>query len=477
MNHDDTVWDDPLRLEEAITRSRSLLGPAIDALTEVIHETTGRTPDRDRVRFVGSFWLMHLCDRIIHEGMSGADVDDPTPDRSAPGVRSLRSRVVPLVGSRRAHVGICEPYLKMSPFSETAAALGVRRTMRWMPPPQPEVPPVEPRNDRRRAIAARFRDGNDTTSRLVRRVALTAPVDLVELHHDLADWADSTADPGLRLLHTANAHQSSTPFRHLAFAQRRLGTILTIHQHGGGYGIDRRHLGEDHDAALADVFFSWGWTDDRDGVDVRPLPTAMPARERTTNSTDCLLMSLPVTSHFYRLQPFLLPRQVGRAVDETAAFVGDLAGGVRLRLRSSGSDAFPVERLSGVAATVSIDDLREPGTIAASRSGLVVHNYLGTSWLETLAIDVPTVCFFDPGSFAPRDTAKPFVDALARVGIIHHSGRDAASFVNSLEGNPGAWWNSAEVQEARRAFVARYANFSHDWRDAWVTEFERLLSR
>lgn len=477
MNLDDTVWNDPLRLEEAITRSRSLLGPAVDALTEVIHETTGRAPDRGRVRFVGSFWLMHLCDRIIHEGMSGADVDDPTPDRSAPGVRSLRSRVVPLVGSRRAHVGICEPYLKMSPFSETAAALGVRRTMRWMPPPQPEVPPVEPRNDRRRAIAARFRDGNDTTSRLVRRVALTAPVDLVEMHHDLADWADSTADPGLRLLHTANAHQSSTPFRHLAFAQRRLGTILTIHQHGGGYGIDRRHLGEDHDAALADVFFSWGWTDDRDGVDVRPLPTAMPARERTTNSTDCLLMSLPVTSHFYRLQPFLLPRQVGRAVDETAAFVGDLAGGVRLRLRSSGSDAFPVERLSGVAATVSIDDLREPGTIAASRSGLVVHNYLGTSWLETLAIDVPTVCFFDPGSFAPRDTAKPFVDALARVGIIHHSGRDAASFVNSLVGNPGAWWNSAEVQEARRAFVARYANFSHDWRDAWVTEFERLLSR
>ncbi|MGA0378969.1 MAG: hypothetical protein ACO3NS_07560, partial [Ilumatobacteraceae bacterium] len=71
---------------------------------------------------------------------------------------------------------------------------------------------------------------------------------------------------------------------------------------------------------------------------------------------------------------------------------------------------------------------------------------------------------------------QPFVDALARVGIIHYSGHEAARFVNALRGDPSAWWKSVEVQEAREAFVARYANFSDDWLDAWQDEFESLLA-
>jgi len=47
--------------------------------------------------------------------------------------------------------------------------------------------------------------------------------------------------------------------------------------------------------------------------------------------------------------------------------------------------------------------------------------------------------------------------------------------VNGLNGDPSAWWQSAEVQEAREAFVARYANFSEKWLPAWMEEFERLL--
>ena len=59
---------------------------------------------------------------------------------------------------------------------------------------------------------------------------------------------------------------------------------------------------------------------------------------------------------------------------------------------------------------------------------------------------------------------------------MHHAGRDAAKFVNGLRGALSSWWNSAEVQEAREAFVARYANFSDGWLEAWQTEFESLLS-
>jgi putative transferase (TIGR04331 family) len=89
---------------------------------------------------------------------------------------------------------------------------------------------------------------------------------------------------------------------------------------------------------------------------------------------------------------------------------------------------------------------------------------------------VPTVCFYDPKLYAPRESARPYFDMLVRVGILHHSGREAAKFVNGFGGDPSWWWKSAEVQAAREAFVARYANFSDDWLAAWQAEFESLLA-
>jgi putative transferase (TIGR04331 family) len=149
---------------------------------------------------------------------------------------------------------------------------------------------------------------------------------------------------------------------------------------------------------------------------------------------------------------------------------------MQVRLRSSGADSFPINRLHASSAGITIDDGRQSGVAAASRAGLVIHNYLGTSWLETLAMNVPTVCFIPPDIHRFRPAAQPFADAFMRVGILHYSGVQAARFVNSLKGDPSAWWNSSEVQEARQAFVARYANFSENWLEAWMNEFERILA-
>ena len=106
---------------------------------------------------------------------------------------------------------------------------------------------------------------------------------------------------------------------------------------------------------------------------------------------------------------------------------------------------------------------------------MVVHNYLGSSWLETMALDIPSVCFYDPGTYSFRPESQPFIDELHRVGIMHSSGRAVASFVNSVRKNLDDWWRSAEIQDARRQFIERYANFSPDWREQWEREFQSVV--
>jgi putative transferase (TIGR04331 family) len=328
--------------------------------------------------------------------------------------------------------------------------------------------------ERRKFVARAFarEDGENT---LRQSIALAAPVDLVEQHHDLVAWSKSEVDPSARVCYSANAHQSSASLRFLLFEQRSHGSKIVFHQHGGGYGIDEQHPGEFHDTLLGDVFYSWGWRRPDLGAKVRPLPTASPARHKGLTGRHYLLMSLPITNHFYRLQAFVLPGHVAKSLSQTEIFLANLSSDVELHIRASGSVEYPTSAKNAFRGKLEMDSLKEPGVIAASRSRLVIHNYLGTSWLETLAMNVPTVCFYDPAIYRAREAARPFIDALHRVGVIHHSGADAARFVNDLKGDPSSWWSKPEVQDAREKFVARYANFTDNWLPGWIEEFERLL--
>ena len=460
----------------AVSSSRSLHQTAIDMLCEVIAEVTGRPPERERVAFVATFWVMHACDREIYG--QPREVHDlvVVPDPPYPSDRRFRSDVVSLVGSRVAPVRIVDPYLKTTFADEFRAALTGRQLLRWQSVARPRVSTRAVMSDRRLAFASRCAESDGPDNLLRRAIALTAPVDVVEQHHELTDWAKSLADPRARVCYSANAHQSSESFRHQLYEQKQMGSLIVFHQHGGGNGIDEHHPGEFHDTTIGDIFYTWGWERPDLGRRVRPLPTALPERHDGEPADRYLLMSLPVTSHFYRFQPFLVPHHVERAVSETINFANALRAGTNLCVRSSGADVFPMHKLHNSVATLSTDNPKTPGAISATRSRLVVHNYLGTTWLETLALNVPTVCFFDPAVFRPRESARPYFELLRNIGVIHHSGVDAAKFVNQLNGNPDAWWNSSEVQEARQAFVARYANFSDHWLQAWAEEFERLLA-
>lgn len=508
----------PDALAAAIAQSCAALPRAVDALCATIGEVSGRTPDRRVVEYVGRLWLMHVCDQWVHEkghqvvssfasetrmsivvpqhslltvtemGARAAVIrrlqtlqhamvlqsDRLTTTDVANRQASRRDTVLSRFGSSSAQIAITAPYLKVSGGSELRAAWRARRELRWDIDRQPRLPPSTVNEAARKSVAIAALQSDDTDRFLRALIAITAPLDLVENFWALHSWA-SKQDFTPKFWYTATAQHTSTAFMHRMAIARERGGRLLVHQHGGGYGIDEQHLGEDHDIAVSDRFYTFGWSRADQPSRVVPLPTAMPQRSQGTPQ-GVLLMSLPVTTEMYRLQPFCLPSHIERAVTLSSDFVMRLAAKTKITLRHSGRDRFPMVRLAGAEATIVEDVGAGPGSRAASRAALVVHNYIGTSWLETLAMNVPTVCFYDPEFYRPRAEARPFLDALVRVGVLHYSGSEAAKFVNSLRGNPTAWWQSAEVQEARAAFVARYANFSDNWLEAWTEEFERLLS-
>ena len=366
-----------------------------------------------------------------------------------------------------AEVMICRPYLKIPTPQRLVAAVRTIRQLCWNDLDIEVCSAVTPNLQLRFALANDV-DSSEPEDLIRRLLPLTMPLGYAEALPDAQTRLHSLRPP--RLLYSANANQMHLPYQIASAMWSGKGTTVVSHQHGGHQGLDVVHAGEEYEARASHLHYTFGWSDHR--LNVRPLVTAPPAVNGPMKSDRLLLMTLADSDSTYRLQPFCTPDHVQVVARETRQFLGDLNWSADVVIRGSHSD---VEVLQTQHFT-RIDDLSISGAMSASRAALTVHNYLGMSWLETLALDIPTVCFIPKGIHKFRASAQPFADALIRVGVLHYSGAEAAKFVNSLRGNPTAWWQSAEVQEAREAFVARYANFNDNWLEAWTDEFERLLS-
>jgi putative transferase (TIGR04331 family) len=100
-----------------------------------------------------------------------------------------------------------------------------------------------------------------------------------------------------------------------------------------------------------------------------------------------------------------------------------------------------------------------------------------TTFLETLAANIPTIAFFDPDLNKIKGESQEYIDDLMRAEILHPSPRQAAEKLNSAFDELEAWWKKPIVQEARSRFVRQFARTSKDWKVDWKKEFDEVLER
>lgn len=91
------------------------------------------------------------------------------------------------------------------------------------------------------------------------------------------------------------------------------------------------------------------------------------------------------------------------------------------------------------------------------RNRLVVHSYDSTGILETLSLNIPTICFWHGGLTHLTPKAKPFYNLLRNVGILADSPKQAAKFIALHWDNIDGWWKSESVQSVRKIFCEQYA--------------------
>ena len=106
---------------------------------------------------------------------------------------------------------------------------------------------------------------------------------------------------------------------------------------------------------------------------------------------------------------------------------------------------------------------------------LMVLDHHGTTLLQALAANVPTIAYWDRSIWPMTDEALSRLDLLAEAGIWQPSAEAAAAKVREVWDNPARWWLDERVQSARRAFCREHAFVDPKGPDAHIVSLLQRL--
>ncbi|MFI5350623.1 MAG: hypothetical protein ACHQ2Z_13840, partial [Elusimicrobiota bacterium] len=243
-------------------------------------------------------------------------------------------------------------------------------------------------------------------------------------------------------------------------------------QHGGQYGTALWSYSEWHERMIADLYFTWGWSEDAKTIPM-PAPWLTDAPPRAAVPGEILLVSTADARIPRQLFPAPLSGQWETFFAQRESFLAALPpealAAARVRL-------FPVdfrwnERPRLQARFPGLRFSAGPMSASLSRAALVVTDHPGTTMLETLAWDIPSLHFWDDALWESRPSARRAFEPLRRAGLVHAAPESAARLAADVRRDPAAWWNAPAAREARREFVRRYARAD----PAWASEWTRVL--
>jgi putative transferase (TIGR04331 family) len=285
-----------------------------------------------------------------------------------------------------------------------------------------------------------------------------------------------------KLIITANAYQNDDGFKMWTAYHHVVKNIpYIIVQHGGHYGISKAYQTEDHQIASSGNFASWGW-DQKGDSNVVPMPALkVPGGEIPYKPDgDILLLLASLPRYFYCHFSFPVAGQFIKYLENQRALISLLSteslGEVKIRLDVDIFGWNIKERMEHYGYGHMLEEIKTPLYSRLRNCKLAVSSYNATIFLETLAMNFPTVVYLDPHFFEIRDEAIQDMDLLKRVKILHETPESAADHINAIESEVDTWWESTDVQEARRIFCKKFVNTCPNRFQEWATYLKKTLN-
>lgn len=259
------------------------------------------------------------------------------------------------------------------------------------------------------------------------------------------------------------------------------GTLLLGTQHGGDYGSLKVMPSEDHETALVDYYYSWGWSRTDRRAQVIPMPATKLVGRRVIGADNSKQGILWVATTAPRYQLLEAPtwnshfrEYLQWHVRFAKALPADVMQQVRFRPHYINHGWSQMERLRDCVPGIAVESWQVPFQVSLDNCRLYVCDHFSTTFAEALAANKPTILFCNPETNTFRAEAQPHFDLLKQSGILFDTPEAAAAAVAAVHGDIEAWWNAPQRQTAIQSFCYRYARTSPEAFDLWSKELKRM---
>lgn len=255
--------------------------------------------------------------------------------------------------------------------------------------------------------------------------------------------------------------------------QLELGAKVMGYQHGGCYGMQKASSAEFLERHVSHFFISWGWSD----KNVLPAPMSHDYRlfekysrkEKNEKAKDILWVATLYVRYSIAIydwpitgRPYLNYQK--RFFDNVE---NKIATDICMRLNPSFENLEEVKMFIPGLNVYSPKN-RESFFTHLDSTKIVVIDNPSTTFLYALALNIPTILFWDKEHWVFRDEAKPYLEMLERVGIYYETPEAAAQMLNKIADDPYPWWNSEAVQSVRQQFCDNFARIAPRYLREWT---------
>lgn len=241
------------------------------------------------------------------------------------------------------------------------------------------------------------------------------------------------------------------------------GEIIIGAQHGGSYGIDRIHLTSQECEINHKLFISWGWQS-QNNTSQNIIPLASPlcskyAEKHQKKNSDIVLVS----THIWPLGlNALFSEFIGsdwtNYVKTKCQFIASLTPETLTKFKYR-----PHPHALGSLSDIPVISQEFPSLSLSKGSfenvllqaSLLVLDHTSTTLNLAVAANTPFIILL-PNAITFCPEAATLFQEFEKVGILYRSPTDAAEKINTCP-NIQAWWQSTEVQAARKTWMHTYA--------------------
>jgi putative transferase (TIGR04331 family) len=266
-----------------------------------------------------------------------------------------------------------------------------------------------------------------------------------------------------KFIFTSNSFIADDIFKAWAAEKTELGAPLVIGQHGGGYGTMKWDSMERHQLKIANLWLSWGWSYVGNKI-IKPVGNLkLFGRRWLMNKKGyALLVELTVPRYSYRMFSVPIAGQWTEYFEDQKKFILALPPYIKdqllVRLYDLDRGWAVTERWRDFMPNIRIDEGGDSIESLVRRCRICISTYNSTTFLESMAMNIPTIAFWNERHWELNRDAKISFDILKTVGILHNSPKSAAQHLENIWDDVMSWWASDLVQAARKDFVTKYSS-------------------